>query len=101
MKKVTKFSLICLVILFSVLVVGIVTAKNDENLEKYENGDKEFKKLEIGDMDVYWHQRMIDDAVVEGDFIVYQFDKKTEKLLKKEVKWRDDLPEHIKPEIKQ
>ena len=74
MKKVTKFSLLCLVLLCSVLVVGIVTAKNDENLEKYEKGDKEFKKLEIGDMDVYWHQRMIDDAVVEGDFIVYQFD---------------------------
>ena len=101
MKKATKFSLLCLVLLFSVLVVGIATAKNDENFEKYEKGDKEFKKLEIGNMDVYWHQRRIDDAVVEGDFIVYQFDKKTEKLLKKEAKWRDDLPDHVTPEIKQ
>jgi len=34
-------------------------------------------------MNVYWQQRMIDDAVVEGDFIVYQYDNDG-KLLKRE-----------------
>ncbi|MDD1708028.1 MAG: HYR domain-containing protein [Methanoregulaceae archaeon] len=101
MKKVTRFSILCIILLVSILFIGVVTAKNDDNLKKYEKEDKEFKKLEIGDMDVYWQQRMVDDAVVEGDFIVYQFDKNTEKLLKKEKHWRDDLPEHITPEIKQ
>jgi len=42
---------------------------------------------------------MIGDAVVEGDFIVYQFEKQTRKLLKKKARWRDDLPDQITPLI--
>lgn len=50
-------------------------------------------------MIVYGHQRMIDNAIVAGDYINYQFDKDTKELKKKIIHWRDDLPEHLPPLI--
>lgn len=109
MKAKTLF--ICLV-LVSALIVGItvavimnikeqetkvslVIASEDPLLGKYEKSDLPFKRTEIGNMIVYGHHRKIDDAIVEGDRINYQFDKDTKELIKKIVNWRDDLPEHL------
>jgi hypothetical protein len=72
-----------------------VTPEDDVLLGRYETGNMKFEKLEIGDRIVYWHQRTIDGAIVEGDFVSLQFDKITKELIKKEVHWRDDLPEHL------
>jgi hypothetical protein len=86
----------------SVVTVGIAifaAAPDDDLLAVYETGDKEFKKVEIGDMIVYFHQRTIDGAIVEKDFIVYQFDEDTKQLLNKKLHWRTDLPEHVTPKI--
>jgi len=63
--------------------VSWVIASEDELLGKYEKSDLLFKRMEIGNMIVYGHQRKIDDAIVEGDSIVYQFDKDTKELKKK------------------
>ena len=79
--------------------VSWVIASEDELLGKYEKSDKHFERIEIGDTIVYWHQRMIDYAKVEGDFINYQFDKDTKEFKKKIIHWRDDLPEHATPVI--
>ena len=85
-----------LITIAAFLSVGIfVTPENDKLLGRYETGNMKFEKLEIGDRIVYWHQRMIDGAIVEGDFVSLQFDKATKKFLRKEVHWRDDLPEHL------
>jgi|WetSurSiteA1Bulk_404760.scaffolds.fasta_scaffold00301_2 hypothetical protein len=82
--------------LSTLLSIGtFVTPQDDLLLGRYEIGDLKFEKLEIGDRIVYSHQRTIDGAVVEGDFILYQFDKKTYELIKKKVHWRDDLPKHL------
>jgi len=82
------------------LIVGsAVVAGNDDLREEDLKGDKEFEKVEIGDMIVYWQQRMIDDAIVEGDYIVYQFDKDTKELIDKKTHWRSDLPDHVIPVI--
>ncbi len=97
-----KTLLTTLLMVIGVLTAGIVTsakAADDDLLAKYETGDREFKRVEIGDVIVYFHQRMIDEAIVERDFIVYQFDKNTEELLEKKTHWRSDLPEHVTPEI--
>jgi hypothetical protein len=59
----------------------------------------EFARVEIADRIVYSHQRRIDDAIVEGDYIVYQFDKNTTELIDKRMHWRSDLPEHVTPVI--
>jgi hypothetical protein len=74
-------------------------ANEDDLLGKYEKSDKKFKKFEIGDVIVYWHQRMIDDAIVEFDYIRYELDKNTEELKEKDIHWRDDLPEQLPPII--
>ena len=79
--------------------VGWIIASEDELLGKYEKSDKRFRRYEIGDSIVYWHQRMIDDAIVEFDYIRYKFDKNTKELIEKDIHWRDDLPEHLPPII--
>jgi len=71
----------------------------DGLLAPYERDDKKFKRVEIADMTICFHQRMIDEAIVEGDCIVYQFDGNTGELLNKEVRWRGELPEHVTPLI--
>ena len=71
----------------------------DDLLKKLETSDKEFKKYEIGDAIVYYHQRMIDEAIVEFDYIRYSFDKNTKELIEKGIHWRDYLPEHLPPII--
>jgi hypothetical protein len=84
-----------LIVVCSFLISGTAMAANsDDLLRAYETGDKEFKRFEIGDRIVYFHQRMIDGAIVEKDFINYQFDENTGGLLDKKVHWRTDLPEY-------
>jgi hypothetical protein len=68
-------------------------------LGKYEPGYKEFKEIETNDKIVYFHQRKIDEAVVEKDFMVYQFDRNTRELLARNSHWRNDLPEHLSKSI--
>jgi hypothetical protein len=88
--------LLDLITMAGFLSIGIfVTPEDDILLGRYETGNVKFERLEIGDKIVYWHQRMIDGAIVEGDLISLQFDKITKGLLKKTVHWRDDLPEHL------
>ena len=71
----------------------------DDLLRELETSDKEFIKREGTDNIIYWHQRMIDEAFVELNYIRYVFDKNTEELIEKDVHWRDDLPEHLPPII--
>ena len=79
--------------------VSWVIASEDPLLGEYEESDLLFKRDVTDDKIIYWHLRMIDGAIVEGDRIVYQFDKDTKKLIKKIVDWRDDLPEYLPPVI--
>ena len=98
----TRVLSISVVTVISMLTLGIAISRansDDDLLAKYETGDKEFERVEIADMIVYFHQRMIDKAIVEKDFIVYQFDKNTKELLNRKIHWRSDLPEHVTPEI--
>jgi hypothetical protein len=88
------------VLSISLLIHGIVAAMaNDDLLAPYETGDRKFVRREIGDKIVYFHQRTIGDAIVEKDFIVYQFHKDTKQLLNKKQHWRTGLPEHVASKI--
>jgi hypothetical protein len=94
----TRVMFIGMVVTISMLTLGIGTSASntgDDLLARYEKGDKEFKRVEIAGMIVYFHQRMIDEAIVEKDFIVYQFDQGTKELLNKKTHWRSGLPEHV------
>lgn len=65
----------------------------------YEKSDRKFMRIEIWDRIVYYHQRRIGEAIVEKDFISYQFDRDTKELLFKNEHWRADLPEYVAPII--
>ena len=96
MDKKLKVLRIGLMLVISLVIASIgVAGSIDDLLGQYEGGDKDFERVEIGDKIVYYHQRMIDNAIVEKDFIVYQFDKNTKELLDKKVYWRSGLPEHV------
>ena len=92
--RITYF-LIGVIFIFSLMCQTPGIAQDDDFLHKYETGDLEFVRVEVGAKIVYYHQRMIDEAIVEKDFIVYQFDKATGDLLDKKVHWRPNLPEHV------
>jgi hypothetical protein len=73
-----KKSIICVIAtLIIVLYAVAVMADNDygDLLSQYESGARDFEVAEIGDLIVFWHERTIDGAIVEKDYIVYQFDK--------------------------
>jgi hypothetical protein len=59
--------------------------------------ERDFQIMEVGDRLVYFHQRMLGDATVQGDFIVYQYDLETGELIERIEYWRDDLPEELSP----
>ena len=63
--------------------------------ERYGDGGMDFEEIEIGDMQVYFHQRTISEATVEKDYIVYQFDKDTGELLARKCRWREDLSDRL------
>ncbi len=68
-------------------------------LSEYETGDRAFQEGVFGDKIVYYHQRMIGEATVEMDNIVYQFDRETGELLAKRVNWREDLPRELPADL--
>jgi len=90
-------ALIMTLSMFTVLVVcfAFEAAGSEDILSKYETGEREFEEYESGGLLVFYHLRMLDEAIVEKDYIVYQFDKETENLVGVRTRWRDDLPEHL------
>ena len=92
MKRKTFF--MGLLLALGILIAGVATAPGaDDLLAPYEAGERAFRRAEIGDKIVYFHQRTIGEAIVEKDFIVYQFDSDTKALLDKKVHWRPEIPE--------
>jgi len=60
---------------------------------EFDQGGRQLTEIEISDdIVVYFHQRMIGDARVERDFVVYQFDSRTGELIDAKEHWRNDLP---------
>jgi parallel beta-helix repeat protein len=87
---------ILVVVSFLIILVTISTSTKANHhwnlLEGYDPYPSQFKELEIGDKIVYWHQRTMGEAIVELDYIVYQFDKKRKELVDVRMCWREDLP---------
>jgi hypothetical protein len=65
-------------------------------LERFGDGGRHFDGIAISeDLAVLFHQRMLDGAIVEKDYVVYQFDRHTGELLARKSHWRDDLPSRL------
>ncbi len=83
----------------TVLRTEMVTASKDALLAKHEKSDKVFEKLQIEKVASYFHQRKIGDAIVEKEFIRYQFNTETGELIEQKKQWRSGLPEQVTPVI--
>ncbi len=97
MKKLIFAVLITLTVLTFTWIAVAADKGGDDLLAPYETGEREFIRYEIGDLIVFFHQRMVGNAIVEKDFIVYQFDKSTEEFVDKKVYWREDVPGALPP----
>jgi hypothetical protein len=85
------------------IAVKMVSANEDPLLSKYEKSDRVFKRMENTKLKIvsYFHRRMIGEAIVEKDFIRYQFNTETGKLIEQKKHWRKGLPDHVSPVISQ
>jgi len=101
MKKEIFISLIILGILLlscPVILLGQQVVANQEVLlRKYDNSDRIYTKLQIDTVVSYFYQRKIGEAIVEKDFIRYQFNINTEKLIEDSTQWREGLPINVEP----
>ena len=105
MKNRVNFAAAIAILLVAIAVVATVGldltagASQEETvprlLAEYESGDRQFTEVQIGEKIVYYHQRMIGNATVEKDFVVYHFDKNSEQLIARKIHWREDLPEQL------
>jgi len=96
MTRVAKRRWLLLVpVVLSVLLVqsAVQAAPPLELLERHGDAGREFEEVVIGDKLVYYHVRMIGEALVEKNHIVYQLDAETGDFLARKSHWRDDLPE--------
>ncbi len=81
----------------AVLSENISKEFDEKLIDQFETAGIHLEKYELGDRIVYFYQRKIGEAIVEFDYINYQFDKTTKQLLKKTIHWRTDLPESLPP----
>jgi hypothetical protein len=77
----------------------MVTPGQDKTLGKYEKSDRVFKRVQINNIVTYFHRRKIGEAIVEKDFIRYQFDADTGELIETKKQWRKGLPDQVTPVI--
>jgi hypothetical protein len=72
----------------------------DNLIAQYEPGVQDFRCVIAGDRIMYWRQRMVDNSVVEGDFVFYSFNRSTHALLTKDEHWSSDtIPDHVSPSV--
>ena len=88
-----RIASVLLVSLVFVFAAGIAFGDGPADMVRMNEPEgREFQVLEIEDLTVHFHERMIGFAKVQGDYIVYQFDTETGELLARKTQWRDDLP---------
>lgn len=87
----------------AVELVDVVAPSEDHLLSSVDKSDRVFTRLENTKLKIvsYFHRRRIGQAIVEKDFIRYQFDTETEELIEKKIRWRKGLPEKVTPVITQ
>jgi len=77
-----------LLVVAILLSAGALSAgQNEQRLE--------FADFAIGDLRVEFHQRTIGEAIVEGDYLLRQYDIESGELVKEASHWRRDLPEEL------
>lgn len=83
--------------------VDKISSANDPMLRRVDKTDRVFTRLENGLLNrvSFYHQRKIGQAIVENNFIRYQFNTETSEKVEETTKWRQDLPDELPPVIDQ
>ena len=90
--------LVLMVCLAAILIPeAALTGKSSGIFREHGLRERDFQIMEIGEREIYFHQRMLGDATVQGDFIAIQYDLETGELIRRIEHWRDDLPEQLPP----
>ncbi len=78
-----------------------VTPAEDSLLYSVDEEDRVYTRLENTRLKIvsFFHRRRIGDALVEKDFIRYQFNTETGELIEHTRQWREDLPDEAFPLI--
>jgi len=84
-----------------VTVAQDVVASRDELLSLYDSSNRVYTRLQIDTVASYFHQRMLGEAIVERDYIRYQINVVTKKLIDYTIKWREDIPAELTYNISQ
>ena len=75
----------------------------NDDFEKYGIAQKleedQFERKEIGRTVICWCHRMIGNATVEKDILAYYFSPDTGKLVDKQIRWRNDLPDQLPSDL--
>lgn len=81
--------------------VTLVTPAQDVLLRHHEKSGRHFKRLEVKELKrvSFFHRRKIGEALVEKDFIRYQYNTETGELVSQTKKWRDGLPKDFIPAV--
>jgi hypothetical protein len=90
--KIVGVNTIIMLVILGACMLAAGQAGAQDLLGRHDSSDLSFVEAEFGSKRVYYHQRMIGRALVENDFIIYQFDKGTDQLLDRKSSWRDGLP---------
>ncbi|MCK5229523.1 MAG: hypothetical protein KAR13_04615 [Desulfobulbaceae bacterium] len=79
--------------------VDRVAPNEDDMLYSVDKSDRVFTRLENTKIKIvsFFHRRNIGEAIVEKDFIRYQFDTETGELIEEKRQWRKGLPDHVTP----
>jgi len=87
----------------TVFPTDMITASQDALLAMHEKSNRVYMKLKNREIKIvsYFHQREIGQAIVEKDFIRYQFDIDTGELIENTVQWRSGLPAQLPRVISQ
>ena len=81
MGRIVRTAPLVMLALACLLLSGAHGASFEELALEHGDAGREFRQAEIGGKLVYFHQRMLGEAIVEKDFIVYQLDIQTGELL--------------------
>jgi len=98
MLKVLRLVTVLLVI--TITIFGVIPVMGNEGsggedslVSQY--SDKEFDRYQHGNTTIFFHQRMIGEAAVEGDFLNYRFDTESGELVGNSSNWRENMPSSL------
>jgi len=98
--KLKGLRLVTVLLVIAIAIFGVIPIMGSESsgsedalVSQY--SDKEFDRYQHGNTTIFFHQRMVGEAVVEGDFLNYRFDAESGELVGNSSNWRENMPSSL------